>query len=102
MMSGSANRLYRKGWTSSSVSGPPRLRRSTPIFSSVTWEGACTASSLNAMEYMPVEQNVLTPLPFCLGRQEHKPLPLSLMPSIEKDDETASKRTEDLSSSTDP
>eukprot|EP00983_Pelagomonas_calceolata_P078417 1154243-Pelagomonas_calceolata.AAC.8 len=30
MMSGSANRLYKKGCTSSSVSGPPRLSRSTP------------------------------------------------------------------------
>ena len=34
MMSGSAKRLYRNGWTSSKVSGPPRLRRRTPTTSS--------------------------------------------------------------------
>ena len=30
MMESSAKRLYRNGWTSSKVSGPPRLRRRTP------------------------------------------------------------------------
>lgn len=30
MMSGSANKLYRNGCTSSGLSGPPRLRRMTP------------------------------------------------------------------------
>eukprot|EP00955_Chlamydomonas_euryale_P040421 351690-Chlamydomonas_euryale.AAC.1 len=33
MISGSANRLYRKGCTSSRVSGPPRLSSSTPTVS---------------------------------------------------------------------
>jgi hypothetical protein len=34
MMSGSANRLYRNGWTSSKHSGPPRLSSRTPTRSS--------------------------------------------------------------------
>jgi len=33
---GSAKRLYKKGWTSSKVSGPPRFSNSTPILSSPT------------------------------------------------------------------
>lgn len=44
MMSGSANRLYRKGCTSSRLSGPPRLSSSTPMRSAAGVAGG-TASA---------------------------------------------------------
>lgn len=43
MMSGSAKRLYRKGCTSSGLSGPPRFKSSTPSFSSWPLPKACAA-----------------------------------------------------------
>lgn len=45
LRTGSANRLNKNGWTSSSVSGPPRFNKSTPIFSSATLEDTPLASS---------------------------------------------------------
>ena len=48
MMSGSANRLYRKGCTSSSVSGPPRFSSSTPT---CVWE--CVRACVRGREWPP-------------------------------------------------
>lgn len=43
MMSGSANKLYRNGSTSSCLSGPPRLSNSTPSLSSLPLLKVCAA-----------------------------------------------------------
>lgn len=69
---GSANKLNRNGWTSWSVSGPPRFKRSTPIFSSAVCEGA--SITLPGYVQTPTEQNVL-PMGslFCSGHCRDNP-----------------------------
>lgn len=58
MMLSSANRLYRKGCTSSSVSGPPRFISSTPTLSSV----GGSAASLPPLRSRPVSLLLLDSL----------------------------------------
>lgn len=63
---GSANRLYKKGWTSLSVSGPPRFKRSTPILSSSVWE--CDSVAVKECVHDPAEQKVFpAKLVFSMG-----------------------------------
>src|SRR5215475_886223 len=50
MISGSEKRRYRKGFTSRSVSGPPRLNRRTPSFISLMAAPSCVPVLLSAFD----------------------------------------------------
>mmetsp|Transcript_19905 Transcript_19905/g.27586 ORF Transcript_19905/g.27586 Transcript_19905/m.27586 type:complete len:205 (+) Transcript_19905:1101-1715(+) len=76
IISGSANKLYKKGCTSSSVSGPPRFNNKTPILFEVTFslESEVATSPVEArhIKLFPIDLYLL--YNFCFSKT-----PLQLM-----------------------
>lgn len=72
-LTGSANKLYKNGWTSLSVSGPPRFRSSTPIFSSAV----CSEDAMKLTGYVhsPTEENILPAESLCFREEDRDGTP---------------------------